>query len=743
MADNMSMPAKSSVFRKTAASWTNSSRSRLPRGTCAASGPPHTIAPHPHFPQRPQKWQTWNLLTNSIVLIACSLRAELVQAISPTAAESSAARQWTAARFENTVPLFSFTYGGKPSAELLKNWQLKRASRPLDSQRTEHTLTYTDAATGLVLRCVGVEYRDYPAVEWVLFFRNSGGKDTPIIADIRALDGGIPLARDKQAVLRYARGSECRDDDFAPQVAPLGPSTSAPQGPWVGEGNPVHLQSREGRSSCGVMPFFNVDAKTQGAICAVGWTGDWAADIFRTDGEVRLRAGMQRTHLKLLPGEEIRSPRILLLFWGEDRIRGHNLLRQFILAHHCPRNRDKPARVPVSLGTWGGNFAQNHIAHARWCKDHGVPIDVLWLDAGWYGKDQAKIGANVFNSNWGALVGDWFPNPGYFPQGLGPVSKTVKEMGMGLLLWFEPERVFQGTSWTREHPRYLLGPVGPNFLFNLGDPAARQALTDHLVKLLNDGGITCYRQDFNFDPRPFWDKADAPDRVGIAEIRHITGLYQMWDDLLRRCPGLLIDNCSSGGRRIDLETISRSIPLWRSDVQCFPDYHVSATQNQTFGLSLWTPLWAAMCDRQDTYVFRSAMGPGLVFGMAEFEKDTAKHFDLDWLHKRFNELNQVRDLFLGDFYPLVEYSPSEDVWAAWQFHRADLGAGVVLAFRRAASPFSEAKPLLKGLDPNAVYKLTYFDCAGPTQMTGKQLGEGGLSIVIQNRPAAAMILYKR
>ena len=47
-------------------------------------------------------------------------------------------------------PFFSFTYDGKPSAELLKTWKLDRATRKLDDKRTEHTLTYTDPKTGLV-----------------------------------------------------------------------------------------------------------------------------------------------------------------------------------------------------------------------------------------------------------------------------------------------------------------------------------------------------------------------------------------------------------------------------------------------------------------------------------------------------------------------------------------------------------------------------------------------------------------
>ncbi len=192
--------------------------------------------------------------------------AQLAEATSPTPAEMSEAHRWAAARFDAArgaqavQPPFSFTYDGKASAELLKTWELKRAGRPLDAERTEHVLTLADPRTGLMVHCVGVEYRDFPAVEWVISFKNSGDKDTPIIADIRALDSGVPIARDKQAVVHYALGSQCRADDFAPQLARLGPDANAPQGPWVGEGNCVRLQSQEGRSSCGMLPFFNVDA---------------------------------------------------------------------------------------------------------------------------------------------------------------------------------------------------------------------------------------------------------------------------------------------------------------------------------------------------------------------------------------------------------------------------------------------------------------------------------------------------
>jgi alpha-galactosidase len=676
----------------------------------------------------------------------------LLLAVTASPAELHATREWVAANILSTpsgnarheLP-FSFTYNGEVSAQFIKKCQREISTRRLDSQRSEITLTYTDLQSGLSLRCVAVEYQDFPAVEWVLYFKNTGASDTAILADIRPLNGGLALKRDRTAVVHYANGSECRADDFAPLSAPLGPTPAAPQVPWTEQAHPLQLGSKEGRSSCGMLPFFNVDAGPEGVIAAIGWTGDWTAQIYQTDTEVRINAGMIRTHLTLRPGEEIRSPRIMLLFWKGERMRGHNLLRQFIIEQHAPRVNGRPARVPVSLGTWGGNFVDKHIAHGRWIKDNNLPLDFLWVDAGWYGQDETRVGADVFNSKWSKLVGDWFPNPHYFPQGLNPLGQALKEMNLGFLLWFEPERVRAGTAWAREHPDFLLGPdvSGTRYLFDFGNPAALRMVTAHMIKLIKEGNISCYRQDFNLNPRPFWDAADTPDRVGMAEIRYITGLYQFWDNLLAQYPGLLIDNCASGGRRIDLESMSRSLPLWRSDIASFPGFSATAMQGQTHGLGLWVPLSAGICDQQETYRFRSGLGPGMVLIMAEFEKNSRNHFALDWLQQRLHELNEVRDYFLGDFYPLLNFTLAEDAWAAWQFDRPDLGTGVVLAFRRPQSPMVAATFLLRGLELNAQYEFRDLDSGDVTQLSGKECLERGLPVAIPTQPAARLLIYRK
>ncbi len=650
-----------------------------------------------------------------------------------TPADLSAAQSWFEAAFgapSSGLPL-SLACAGKPLSELLSAWRAGWEDEPAEGGATARRLTLRDPAGGLEIRCEVSLFDAFPAVEWVAHLQNAADADSPLLSEILPLDALFSLNPEHSCTLHHAKGSDCKLDDFMPLETPLP------------VGAQVELAPQAGRSSDGTLPFFNLDFGGRGVIVAVGWTGGWRATFTRTEAGLRVQAGMKRTHLKLLPGEAIRTPRVLLLFWEGERLHGHNMLRQFILAHHTPRPGGELLQAPICNAVWGENHVANQIAKARWLKDHGIPLDVFWIDAGWHGDGEFLEGSTVFNSQWGAHVGNWWPNKTTYPQGLGPVGDALRQMGFGFCLWFEPERVFRGTYFTREHPDWLLGPMGDNSLYNLGHVQARQALTDLISDLITESGITVYRQDFNFDPAPYWEAADAPDRVGISEIRHIEGLYAMWDELRARHPDLIIDNCSSGGRRIDLETISRSIPLWRSDYQCWPDFDVIGQQSQTHGLGLWVPLSTGCCERPDTYAFRSALGPGIVFSSNVFESLPSDHFPADWLRQAATEQRNLRRFFYGDFYPLTAWSVADDVWAAWQFDRPDLGEGMVLALRRPKSPYSRLEANLSGLEPQARYEVTGVDEGSCVEASGEELITEGLGISIAEKPGSALLLYRR
>jgi alpha-galactosidase len=258
--------------------------------------------------------------------------------------------------------------------------------------------------------------------------------------------------------------------------------------------------------------------------------------------------------------------------------------------------------------------------------------------------------------------------------------------------------------------------------------------------MIKEVGITVYRQDFNFDPLDYWRGADAPDRQGISEIRHTEGLYAFWDELLRRHPGLIVDNCASGGRRIDLETTSRSVALWRSDYMGDDE----GMQSHTLGINRYVPCCSGGCNSTDAYVFRSALASGLSFSWDDahpWGDPMPGRFDVDELRARIRELKLIRPLFYGDFYPLTSHSLESDVWCAYQLERKDMNLGAVLAFRRKESPFPVGRFKLHGLDAHGKYEFTDIDSGTKQQFTGKEVMETGIEIKMPTAPSSALLTY--
>jgi len=659
---------------------------------------------------------------------------QLSYSLSVTPDEMAESRRFVATRLEATgapAPPFSFTYGGKPSAELLKLWGPKVSSRKLDDNRTEHVLTYTDPETGLVLRCVAVEYHDFPTVEWTLYFKNTEATDTPILENIQALDIAFERGAAGEFLLHHAVGSPANGSDYMPLEAPLKPNATK------------RISAAGGRPTNSDLSYFNLAWAGEGMIVVVGWPGQWAAEFARDAARgIRVRAGQELTHLKLLPGEEVRTPMIVLQFYKGDWIRAQNIWRRWMMAHSMPKPGGKlppPQFVASSSRAYREMIdanEQNQIMHIDRYLEEGLKIDYWWMDAGWY----------IQQKGW-PQVGTWEVDPKRFPRGLKPISDHAHSKGVKILVWFEPERVAAGSWLAQNHPEWILGGANGGLL-NLGNPDAWNWLVAHVDKLLTEQGIDLYRQDFNMDPLAYWRKNDAADRQGITEIRHVTGYLAYWDELRRRHPNMLIDTCASGGRRNDLETLRRAVPLWRSDYAYEPVGH----QCMTYGISFWmpyhgtgtvacanAPYYGSGPTPVEPYAFWSNAAPSLGCGI----DIRIKELDYGALRRLVGQWRQVTPYYFGDFYPLTSCSREKDVWIAWQFDRPDLGEGMVQVFRRAESPYESAHLKLHGLDPNARYVLTRLDAASSSEMSGRELMEKGIPVSIESKPSAVVVTYRR
>ena len=315
---------------------------------------------------------------------------------------------------------FSFKYNGADSAQLLKTWKCDRESKDEQNRRIT-TLRWTDPATNLIVTAVLTTFKQYPAADWVLYFENKGTKDTPIIEDIQSLDTMLATGYyHTPVVIRQLDGDACGETTFTPKHNSL-------EG-----GEKYRMAPTGGRSSCiSAFPWFNIEFGDRGIITAVGWTGQWAAQFDRAPtGPTRVRAGLEKTHLVLRPGESIRGPRIVVMPWQGDVVAAHNLFRRLVLFEYAPRLNGCPARLPITLQPF-----DRYNARPGWATEagqldavelaHTIGCDTYWLDAAW------------FPGNFPNGVGNWFCKP-EFPSGLKPVSDLCHKYGMKFVLWSSP-----------------------------------------------------------------------------------------------------------------------------------------------------------------------------------------------------------------------------------------------------------------------------------------------------------------
>ncbi|MGC8639314.1 MAG: NPCBM/NEW2 domain-containing protein [Isosphaeraceae bacterium] len=616
-------------------------------------------------------------------------------------------------------PAFSFLYGGKASGTLLKTWPVRRTTRELDANRVRHEQVWTDPETKLEVRCTGVVYRDFPNLEWTVTFTNRGTKAAPLLEKIQGLDWKLAVPQGTPIVLRFQRGSTAEPNDYQPLETTFDPGASKRFAP------------RAGRATDPWIPYFNLHWGNRGLIVVVGWPGQWAAEFARdASSGFSIRAGQEITHLRLNPGETIRTPLMVLQFHEGDWIRAQNLWRRWMLAHNLPRPGGKliqPEIAACSSHQFGemihANEANQKLFIDRYLQE-GIKLDYWWMDAGWYKN----------RTGW-PDVGTWEVDTRRFPHGLRAITDHAHQKNVKSIVWFEPERVVAGTWLATQHPEWVLGGKNGGLL-DLGNDQARAWLTDHVDRLIVDQGIDLYRQDFNMDPLSFWRKHDAPDRQGATENHHIQGYLAYWDELRRRHPGMLIDTCASGGRRNDLETLRRAVPLLRSDYILEP----VGQQAHTYGISFWIPFYGTGINSEDRYVFYSQMAPHLTacydMRRGDLNLRAIRRHLVQWILSSRH--------FLGDYYPLTPYDLSDSSWIAWQFDEPERGRGMVQAFRREASVYETARFRLRGLEPGAEYVVHDLnsDDSKRTEL-GSELMEHGLGVTIATQPGAAIVAYRR
>lgn len=634
------------------------------------------------------------------------------------------AQAWVQEQMKNNT-LFSFDYDGKAFQDVVGGFE-----KTVEQTDTGWTLTYRTPEG--VTAWAEVEYLEERAVlNWCCYFKNEGASDSPVISNIRAMNAKIKM---NAPVLTTAHGSDTDAEEFQPITYDLTQTTQTSFG------------SAGGRSSQGGFPYFDICDNGTGILGAIGWTGQWTANFTFEDGVIAMDTGMVETAISLHADEDMRTPSTVLLFFDGDQDNGHNQFRQLILQEISPKDEQGNAvtQLPEFFNLWGGNGEVSHL-NAMDLRDRlGVAYDGLWIDAGWSGE---KGGSTSGDGLWFQDNGNLYVNTKLYPDGFTNLAQKLHEEDRELLVWFEPERAFPGTQMVTDHPEYYLPkPDTANFyLFDFGNDDACDFLIDMIDGIIKDNGIDWYRQDFNVEPYYTWvaaDREQGENRVGMTEIQYITNLYRYVDTLLERNPGLAMDNCASGGKRLDIEMMSRSFPLWRTDYSLAGGCYGDDVRSINYNLTYWLPLHAggagAADGRTTDYTWRCAMAAGMTNG-------TLVPDDMAWYLRMKEQYDRCHALMAGDYYILSQGIGDRltATTAVYEFYVPENGEGYLLVFRPGACPDTEGVYKLKGLDPAAQYTLECVDTDQTIEATGAELMENGLTLTIEDSGTSLLIFITK
>ena len=512
-----------------------------------------------------------------------------------------------------------------------------------------------------------------------------------------------------------------------------------------------------GRPTHEVFPYFNLEHGNNGTFIAIGWPGCWQANF-----ELDFQSGIEKTVFTgglnsldtyLNPQETVRTPLMTFVCYkGKDEGQAMNLWRQWFIDCNIRKIKGETFTPQLSGATsWiYGEMTRatddNQINSIKKYVDNDIPITYWWMDAGWYtGPDGTEL-----KNGW-PDTGAWTVDMKRFPSGLKNISNYAQSNGIGTMLWFEPEVVRVDTKLMEKEgvkQDWYVGTVAEGSwlegkLFNLGNEEARAWLVERVSGVLRNGNITLYRQDFNVDPAGAWYAADGENRVGYTENDYVQGYLAYWDKLIELFPDMMIDSCSQGGGRNDLETMRRSIPVHKTDFD-YGNYTIK--QSMHMSLFNWIPYFGTPCVggssdliTVDTYGMRS--GYCAWFSLHFNIRDTR----LDWtaIKERANEWEYVSKLLYSDYYPITKWSDTATDWRGWEFYDSETGKGVLQLFRPENASESEIVCKLYGLEPEATYRLKDADSGLTVEVSGASLMNDGYKVTLNEVRSSAFVYMEK
>jgi alpha-galactosidase len=217
--------------------------------------------------------------------------------------------------------------------------------------------------------------------------------------------------------------------------------------------------------------------------------------------------------------------------------------------------RENNSRCPVIFNDymnclWGDPTEEKELPLIAAAAKAGCEYFVI--DAGWY--------ADI-KEDWSPTIGSWRPSSSRWPRGLKFVLDQIKRNGMIPGLWLEPEVAGVNSLLAQKPDNWFFVRHGKRvlktsrYLLDFRNLEVRAYLDQVIARLVNDYGVGYIKMDYNVNSLQGTEL--SADSFGQGLLEHNRAHLAWLDNILSRYPNLVIENCGSGGGRMDYAMLSR------------------------------------------------------------------------------------------------------------------------------------------------------------------------------------------
>lgn len=355
----------------------------------------------------------------------------------------------------------------------------------------------------------------------------------------------------------------------------------------------------------------------------------WQMEVYRRGDDAALSGGLADYDFghwmkEVAPGETFVSPTAILSVCRGGGIDGISQRMTAALDDILDQGPEAEQTLPIIFNeyctTWGCPSHENICGILEAIKDKGISYFVI--DCGWFKQEGVP---------WDVAMGDYHVSKELFPEGLDQTVNAIRSSGMKAGIWFEIDNVGERAESYR-NTEHLLTRNGVTLttaarrFWDMRQEWVQKYLEEKVIGTLNKYGFSYMKMDYN---DTIGVGCDGAESLGEGLRQNMEASLAFVRKVKEKVPGIILENCSSGGHKLEPLMMSECSMASFSDAHECEEIPIIAASLHRVILPRQNQIWAVI--RRDDSLKRIAYSIANTFlGRMCLSGDVTKLTDAQW-----------------------------------------------------------------------------------------------------------------